>query len=145
MPSTRGWGDLAHNPGMCPDWELNWRTFGLWARTRSTEPCQPGLDISYADNLLHFALDIKCKVFSRALQGVPAALTDLVSYMQSLMHEILLSTSCVLGAAPDAGRAAVNQTARTRTLSGLLPQAHPPGRPLYCLKLSQRIALFACG
>ena len=21
-------GDLAHNPGMCPDWELNWRPFG---------------------------------------------------------------------------------------------------------------------
>ena len=25
--------DLAHNPGMCPDWELNWRPFGLQART----------------------------------------------------------------------------------------------------------------
>ena len=22
-------GDLACNPGMCPDWELNWRPFGL--------------------------------------------------------------------------------------------------------------------
>ena len=22
-------GDLAHNPGMCPDWESNWRPFGL--------------------------------------------------------------------------------------------------------------------
>ena len=21
-------GDLAHNPGMCPDWESNWRPFG---------------------------------------------------------------------------------------------------------------------
>ena len=21
-------GDLACNPGMCPDWELNWRPFG---------------------------------------------------------------------------------------------------------------------
>ena len=20
-------GDLARNPGMCPDWELNWRSF----------------------------------------------------------------------------------------------------------------------
>ena len=20
-------GDLAHNPGMCPDWELNWQPF----------------------------------------------------------------------------------------------------------------------
>ena len=22
-------GDLAHNPDMCPDWELNWWPFGL--------------------------------------------------------------------------------------------------------------------
>ena len=22
-------GDLAHNPGMCPDWESNWQLFGL--------------------------------------------------------------------------------------------------------------------
>ena len=24
-------GDLAHSPGMCPDWESNWRPFGLQA------------------------------------------------------------------------------------------------------------------
>ena len=36
-------GDLACNPGMCPDWALNWRPFGLQARTQSTEPHQPGL------------------------------------------------------------------------------------------------------
>ena len=39
MPPT---GDLAHNPGMCPDWELNPRPFGLQASTQSTEPHQPG-------------------------------------------------------------------------------------------------------
>ena len=33
-------GDLAHNPGMCPDWESNWRPFGSQARTQSTEPQQ---------------------------------------------------------------------------------------------------------
>ena len=36
-------GDLAHNPGMCPDWELNQQPFGLQARTQSSEPHQPGL------------------------------------------------------------------------------------------------------
>ena len=37
------WGpDLAHNPGMCPEWESNWRPFGLKAGTQSTEPHQPG-------------------------------------------------------------------------------------------------------
>ena len=34
--------DLAHNPGTCPDWELNQRPFGSQARTQSTEPHQPG-------------------------------------------------------------------------------------------------------
>ena len=36
-------GDLAHNPGTCPDWELNWWPFGLQAGTQSTEPYQPGV------------------------------------------------------------------------------------------------------
>ena len=36
-------GDLAHNPGMRPDWELNQQPFGLQAGTQSTEPYQPGL------------------------------------------------------------------------------------------------------
>ena len=40
MPPT---GDLAHNPGMCPDWELNWWPFGSQAGTQSTEPHQSGL------------------------------------------------------------------------------------------------------
>ena len=40
LPPT---GDLAHNPGMWPDWELNRRPFGLQAGAQSTEPHQPGL------------------------------------------------------------------------------------------------------
>ena len=35
-------GDLAHNPGMCPDWESNRRPFGSQACTQSTELHQPG-------------------------------------------------------------------------------------------------------
>ena len=35
-------GDLAHNPGMCPDWELNWWPFGSQAGAQSTELHQPG-------------------------------------------------------------------------------------------------------
>ena len=31
-------GDLAHNPGMCPDWELNQWPFGFQAGAQSTEP-----------------------------------------------------------------------------------------------------------
>ena len=33
-------GDLACNPGMCPDWESNWRPFGLQAGAQSTELCE---------------------------------------------------------------------------------------------------------
>ena len=29
-------GDMAHNPGLCPDWESNWRPFGPQAGTQST-------------------------------------------------------------------------------------------------------------
>ena len=44
-------GDLAHNPGMCPAWELNQRSFGLQTNDQSTEPHQPGPRI-YEKNLL---------------------------------------------------------------------------------------------
>ena len=36
-------GDLAHNPGIRPDWESNQRHFGSQAGTQSTEPHQPEL------------------------------------------------------------------------------------------------------
>ena len=35
-------GDLAYNPGLCPDWELNQQPFGSQASTKSTEPYKPG-------------------------------------------------------------------------------------------------------
>ena len=34
-------GDLAHNPGMCLDWELNWQPFSLQVGAQFTEPHQP--------------------------------------------------------------------------------------------------------
>ena len=40
--STPPTGDLAHNPGMCPDWGSNMGPFGLQAGAQSTEPHQPG-------------------------------------------------------------------------------------------------------
>ena len=39
-------GDLAHNPGMCPDWESNQRPLGFQAHAQSTEPHQPGLNVN---------------------------------------------------------------------------------------------------
>ena len=46
-PPTR---DLAHNPGTCPDWELNQQPFGLQSSVQSTEPHQLGL----SSHLLYF-------------------------------------------------------------------------------------------
>ena len=34
--------DLAQNPGMYPDWELNQQPFGLQARAQSSDINQPG-------------------------------------------------------------------------------------------------------
>ena len=50
-------GDLACNPGMCPNWELNQRLFGLQVVAQSTEPCHLGLfcyfkyDVSWCGSL----------------------------------------------------------------------------------------------
>ena len=40
-------GDLACNPGMCPDWESNLQPLGLQVSTQSTEPHQPGQNSDY--------------------------------------------------------------------------------------------------
>ena len=47
-PSLPPIEDLAHNPGTCPDWELNQRPFGLqpWFN-QSTELYQPGPNCSF--------------------------------------------------------------------------------------------------
>ena len=44
-------GDLARNPGMCPDWESNRRPFGSQAGAQSAEPHHPGLYLFMIVNL----------------------------------------------------------------------------------------------
>ena len=39
-------GDLAYNPGMCPDLELNQQPFSLQTGAQSTEPHQPGQQLT---------------------------------------------------------------------------------------------------
>ena len=39
--------DLTYNPGMCPDWELNWQSFGWQAGTQSTDPYSQGEDLHF--------------------------------------------------------------------------------------------------
>ena len=50
-------GDLAHNPGMCPDWESNQLPFGSHASAPSTKPHQPAVCIClyhYIIYILHY-------------------------------------------------------------------------------------------
>ena len=53
-------GDLAHNPGMCPDWESNRRPFGVQASTQSTEPPQLGLSLFCIIIIIIF-LNFRCQ------------------------------------------------------------------------------------
>ena len=55
-------GDLAHNSGMCPDWESNRWPFGYQASTQSTEPHQPGPNLyilNYWFQIGSYAIDKK--------------------------------------------------------------------------------------
>ena len=47
-------GDLACNIGTCPDWELNWRPFGLQVGDQYTEPHQPGQQFNTFFSLILF-------------------------------------------------------------------------------------------
>ena len=54
-------GDLARNPGMCPDLELNQRPFDSQASTQSTELHQPGpmciLSVTFIVLVSQFIID----------------------------------------------------------------------------------------
>ena len=44
---THPTGDLACNPGMCPDWESTQKSFGSQVGAQSTKPHQPGLKLIF--------------------------------------------------------------------------------------------------
>ena len=53
VASQAHYGNLACNPGVCPDWESNQRPFGSQASTQFTEPHQPG-HIRYIFSIILF-------------------------------------------------------------------------------------------
>ena len=60
-------GDLARNPGMCPDSELNWRLFDLQACAQFTELPQPGVGFLFKRKELLWRTDLQsfygCGIF----------------------------------------------------------------------------------
>ena len=55
-------GDLAHNPGMCPDWESNWQPFGSQAGTQSTEPHRPRLHLNFCTHFHVVLCSLNCSI-----------------------------------------------------------------------------------
>ena len=47
-------GDLACNPGMCPDWELNQQPFGLQNNVQSTKSYRSGQENKIFDCLVWY-------------------------------------------------------------------------------------------
>ena len=54
-------GDLACNPGICPDWESNQQPFGSQAGAQSTEPHQPGTEFVLTV-ALYFSVEVSVAV-----------------------------------------------------------------------------------
>ena len=54
-------GDLTCNPGMCPNWELNWQPFGLQAGAQSTGHISQGTSLKCCLNVKDF--QITCNLF----------------------------------------------------------------------------------
>ena len=92
-------GDLACNPGMCPDWELTRLSFGSQAATQSTEPHQPGPNSILMDWSSFCLMDMFCSLqlylcfffFSSFLRALPQTVSVLqssaVSYHLDHMYE----------------------------------------------------------
>ena len=55
-----GTRDLACNPGMCPDWELDWKPIGSQVGPQSAEPHQSGLSVCFSHQ--HFSLSLSLSV-----------------------------------------------------------------------------------
>ena len=62
-PCTTPHGDLAHNPGMCPDWESNQGPFASQASAQSTEPHQPGPNSGFLKGIVKACVRVKTSKF----------------------------------------------------------------------------------
>ena len=78
-------GDLTHNPGICPDWELNQRPFGSQASTQSTEQhSQDCLSYSFTVILVGLVegvqIIVSCVATSFNLPRLPSSLFTMYKF-----------------------------------------------------------------
>ena len=67
--------DLAGNPGMCPDWELNRQPFGLQDGAQSIEPHQPGPAV-----VVVVSAFLVCVTSKHRGEGAPLAMLSFAVY-----------------------------------------------------------------
>ena len=121
-------GDLAHNPGMCPGWELNWRPFDS----------QPALNLlSYTSQDLHvpFMFIIYGKqIFKRWLFGQYQDRNSAKTRQQQLSSKT--TESNVLSSSQDVKYKLLNRVSQTphRDLTFTLPFNSVPLQRLYHLQ-----------
>ena len=62
-------GNLAPNPGLCPDWEWNRQPFGSQAGAQSADPHQPGLWFSFCGKETFLTISGRWGVLTQARAG----------------------------------------------------------------------------
>ena len=86
-------GNLACNPGMCPDWETNQQRFGSQASTQSTEPHQAGLIILLFNFYMYFCLSFN--YLTKKLHVIVLYLIHMY-FIQNVFHSLVFFWfSCV--------------------------------------------------
>ena len=111
-------GDLARYPAMCPDWESNWRPFGLQAGTRSTEPHQPGLE--------SYFLKPSLKMPAFWLDGQSIYLSVSVAVFEFAISLFFLVPTCYRSPLISPPPEAMGPGGRASLPVHPAPQAHPP-------------------
>ena len=88
-------GYLAHNPGICPDWESSQWPFGSQACTQSTEPHQPRLSATF--DFIHSIHDILIHGMFQILISVSCLVGfGDMSYIYNITENVIISSSCFL-------------------------------------------------
>ena len=92
-------GDLAHNPGMCPDWESNWQPFGSQAQAQSTELHQPRLYTPFFNGRFFIRVCVMGRLgqsqgrFVRVVSFTGPASWGMMSICPSLLTWVLITWS----------------------------------------------------